>query len=111
MQSSSDLNFAYHLKAVARESGARSAAEQLAAGRHRFRGYSSKSSQKIKNMQTPCSHSHDDKMASYDSDSSFDDDENLTETNVLLGYASEDATDDAFSQLGGRAVCFTCFDL
>ncbi|KAK8204120.1 programmed cell death protein 2 [Phyllosticta capitalensis] len=39
-------------------------------------------------------------MASYDSDSSGDDD-NYTETNVLLGYASKEPTDDEFSQLGG----------
>ncbi|KZF18866.1 hypothetical protein L228DRAFT_286361 [Xylona heveae TC161] len=39
-------------------------------------------------------------MASYDSDSSMDD-ENYTETNVLLGYASKEPTDDSESQLGG----------
>ncbi|KAK7519872.1 programmed cell death protein 2 [Phyllosticta citriasiana] len=39
-------------------------------------------------------------MASYDSDSSGDEEE-YTETNVLLGYASKDPTDDDFSQLGG----------
>ncbi|KAK7540445.1 programmed cell death protein 2 [Phyllosticta citribraziliensis] len=39
-------------------------------------------------------------MASYDSDSSGDD-ENYTETNVLLGYASKEPTDDDWSQLGG----------
>lgn len=42
-------------------------------------------------------------MASYDSDSSGDDD-NYTETNVLLGYASKEPTDDEFSQLGGYPV-------
>jgi len=41
-------------------------------------------------------------MASYDSDSS--DDENYTETTVLLGYASKDPTDDTVSQLGGYPV-------
>ncbi|KAH7394064.1 programmed cell death protein 2 [Phaeosphaeria sp. MPI-PUGE-AT-0046c] len=39
-------------------------------------------------------------MAPYDSESS-DDGENYTETNVLLGYATEDATGDAVSHLGG----------
>lgn len=43
-------------------------------------------------------------MASYDSES---DDETFTETNVLLGYASKEATDDTTSQLGGHPVCFT----
>lgn len=38
-----------------------------------------------------------------DSDSS-DDDSEYNETKTLLGYASEDATDDAFSQLGGHPV-------
>ncbi|KAH0339012.1 hypothetical protein KCU81_g7409, partial [Aureobasidium melanogenum] len=40
-------------------------------------------------------------MASYDSDSDFED-ENFTETNVLLGYATKDAVDDTTSQLGGH---------
>ncbi|KAI9834219.1 MAG: hypothetical protein M1819_003057 [Sarea resinae] len=41
-------------------------------------------------------------MAPYDSESSGDEEEeNYTETNVLLGYASKEPTDDAFSQLGG----------
>ena len=42
-------------------------------------------------------------MANYDSDSS----ENLddyTETTTLLGYATKEKTDDAFSQLGGLPV-------
>ncbi|KAH7085397.1 programmed cell death protein 2 [Paraphoma chrysanthemicola] len=39
-------------------------------------------------------------MAPYDSDSS-DDGENYTETNVLLGYATQDTTSDAVSHLGG----------
>lgn len=42
-------------------------------------------------------------MAPYDSDSS-DDGEEYTETNVLLGYATEDATGDAVSHLGGAPV-------
>ncbi|KAF2144814.1 uncharacterized protein K452DRAFT_223090 [Aplosporella prunicola CBS 121167] len=41
-------------------------------------------------------------MAPYDSDSSGDDsDGEYTETNVLLGYASKEPTDDPVSQLGG----------
>ncbi|PGH36095.1 pre-rRNA-processing protein TSR4 [[Emmonsia] crescens] len=43
-------------------------------------------------------------MNPYDSDSSgIDDDEagDFTETNVLLGYADEDASDDSISHLGG----------
>ncbi|KAH0287412.1 hypothetical protein M436DRAFT_67501 [Aureobasidium namibiae CBS 147.97] len=40
-------------------------------------------------------------MATYDSDSDFDD-ENFTETNVLLGYATKDVADDTTSQLGGH---------
>ena len=42
-------------------------------------------------------------MATYDSDSDFED-ENFTETNVLLGYATKDAVDDTTSQLGGHPV-------
>ncbi|KAH6721339.1 programmed cell death protein 2 [Leptodontidium sp. MPI-SDFR-AT-0119] len=40
-------------------------------------------------------------MAPYDSDSSGGDDD-YTETNVLLGYASKEASDDTISYLGGR---------
>ncbi|KAF2096889.1 hypothetical protein NA57DRAFT_78479 [Rhizodiscina lignyota] len=40
-------------------------------------------------------------MASYDSDSSLDDEGNYTETSVLLGYASQGSTEDTVSQLGG----------
>lgn len=43
-------------------------------------------------------------MPSYDSDSSGDEGSEYTETNVLLGYASKEPTDDNFSQLGGRPV-------
>lgn len=43
----------------------------------------------------------------YDSDSDYDD-ENYTETNVLLGYATKDATDDTTSQLGGHPVRWVC---
>ncbi|KAK7960346.1 putative 20S rRNA accumulation protein 4 [Apiospora saccharicola] len=42
-------------------------------------------------------------MAPYDSDSSGgEEEEEFTETNVLLGYASKDADDDTISRLGGR---------
>ncbi|GME64894.1 hypothetical protein GTA08_BOTSDO06410 [Neofusicoccum parvum] len=41
-------------------------------------------------------------MPPYDSDSSGDEASDYTETNVLLGYASKDPTDDTFSQLGGH---------
>ncbi|KAI0409251.1 hypothetical protein F4802DRAFT_241585 [Xylaria palmicola] len=41
-------------------------------------------------------------MAPYDSDSSAGEEEDFTETNVLLGYASKDAGDDSISRLGGR---------
>ena len=42
-------------------------------------------------------------MADYDSDSSNEGEE-YTETNVLLGYATQDATGDAVSHLGGVPV-------
>ncbi|MCJ1249455.1 hypothetical protein MMC30_006679 [Trapelia coarctata] len=41
-------------------------------------------------------------MAPHDSDSSDEDTENYTTTNVVLGYASKEPTDDSISQLGGR---------
>ncbi|KAK7739700.1 hypothetical protein SLS53_005669 [Cytospora paraplurivora] len=41
-------------------------------------------------------------MAPYDSDDSFDEEQDYTETDVLLGYASKDADDDTISRLGGR---------
>jgi pre-rRNA-processing protein TSR4 len=44
-------------------------------------------------------------MAPYDSDSSGAEDEEFTETNVLLGYASADANGEEISRLGGRPVC------
>jgi pre-rRNA-processing protein TSR4 len=43
-------------------------------------------------------------MALYDSDSSGGEDEEYTEMNVLLGYASKEPADDTISQLGGRPV-------
>lgn len=45
------------------------------------------------------------KMASYDSDSSLEDDGEYTATNVLLGYATEESTEEGISQLGGYPVC------
>jgi pre-rRNA-processing protein TSR4 len=44
-------------------------------------------------------------MAPYDSESSGGEDNDYTETNVLLGYAAKEATDDTISHLGGRPVC------
>ncbi|KAI0849378.1 programmed cell death protein 2 [Daldinia vernicosa] len=41
-------------------------------------------------------------MAPYDSDSSAGEEDDFTETNVLLGYASKDSGDDTISRLGGR---------
>ncbi|KAG4412090.1 hypothetical protein IFR04_014765, partial [Cadophora malorum] len=41
-------------------------------------------------------------MAPYDSDSSGGEEDDYTETNVLLGYASKEASDDTISYLGGR---------
>ena len=42
-------------------------------------------------------------MAEYDSDSSGGEDD-YAETNVLLGFASEEPTDDSISHLGGYPV-------
>jgi hypothetical protein len=43
-------------------------------------------------------------MAPYDSDSSGGEEDEYTETNVLLGYASKEPSDDTISHLGGRPV-------
>ncbi len=43
-------------------------------------------------------------MADYESDSSGAEGGDYTETNVLLGYASKDPSDDTISYLGGRPV-------
>lgn len=44
-------------------------------------------------------------MASYDSDSDISEgDASYTETNVMLGYASKEPTDDTTSHLGGHPV-------
>lgn len=50
-------------------------------------------------------------MAPYDSDSSADENENdnFTETNVLLGYASKDPGDETISRLGGHPVSGASF--
>ncbi|KAE9369464.1 hypothetical protein N431DRAFT_380466 [Stipitochalara longipes BDJ] len=45
-------------------------------------------------------------MATYDSDSSGGEDDEYTETNVLLGYASKEPSDDTISHLGGRPTWF-----
>ncbi|KAI0594237.1 programmed cell death protein 2 [Biscogniauxia sp. FL1348] len=41
-------------------------------------------------------------MPPYDSESSEDEGDEFTETNVLLGYASKDPEDDSITRLGGR---------
>jgi hypothetical protein len=43
-------------------------------------------------------------MAHYDSDSSGGGDDEYTETNVLLGYAAKEPSEDTISQLGGNPV-------
>lgn len=43
-------------------------------------------------------------MAPYDSDDSLDDDQDYTETDVLLGYASNDPDGETISKLGGQPV-------
>lgn len=43
-------------------------------------------------------------MASYDSDDSLDDEQDYTETDVLLGYASKESNGETVSRLGGRPV-------
>lgn len=43
-------------------------------------------------------------MSRYDSDSSDGEDEDYTDTGVLLGYASKEPTEDNISQLGGFPV-------
>lgn len=48
-------------------------------------------------------------MATYDSDSSDGEDGEYTKTTTLLGYASEDPTDDPISQLGGYPVRIVTF--
>lgn len=49
-------------------------------------------------------------MASYDSDDSLDDDQDYTETDVLLGYASKESKGgETISKLGGRPVCLSSF--
>lgn len=42
------------------------------------------------------------------SDTSDDESSIYKTTNVLLGYASKEATDDTFSQLGGHPVRLDC---
>ena len=46
-------------------------------------------------------------MPRNDSDSSDGGEESFTTTNVMLGYASKELTDDDFSQLGGYPVSLT----
>lgn len=57
-------------------------------------------------FELPESFSGFDQMALHDSDSSGDEDEQYATTNVMLGYASKEPTDDTFSHLGGVPVSF-----
>jgi hypothetical protein len=72
--------------------------------------YLKKVQEKVQRLCSSCSHNirffiHANfQMASYDSDSSLDDQTEYTETGVLLGYASKEATEDAISHLGGIPV-------
>lgn len=43
-------------------------------------------------------------MPDYDSDSSLEDAPDGTETDVILGFASESPSEGAISHLGGRSV-------
>lgn len=43
-------------------------------------------------------------MAPYDSDDSLDDEQDYTETDVLLGYASKESNGEIVTRLGGRPV-------
>ena len=45
-----------------------------------------------------------------DSDSSDGNEEDYTETSVLLGFASKEATEDPVSHLGGYPVCFATLE-
>lgn len=45
-------------------------------------------------------------MALHDSDSSGCEEEQYATTNVMLGYACNEPTDDTFSHLGGAPVSF-----
>ena len=67
--------------------------------------------QKVWTLQTPRStlapnveRRENTNMPPYESESS-DEGEDYTETNVLLGYATKDATGDAISHIGGAPVC------
>jgi pre-rRNA-processing protein TSR4 len=44
-------------------------------------------------------------MDPYDSDSSLEYGKDYTETNIYLGYASKEPTEDTISHLGGFPVC------
>lgn len=48
-------------------------------------------------------------MDPYDSDSSFEDEGDFTDTGVLLGYASEELIEDTISHIGGRPVTISIF--
>jgi pre-rRNA-processing protein TSR4 len=44
-----------------------------------------------------------------DSDSSDGNEDEYTETSVLLGYASKEVTEDPVSHIGGLPVCYYTF--
>ena len=48
-------------------------------------------------------------MALLDSDSSGEESEQYAATNIMLGYASEEPTDDTFSHLGGDPVSLVAY--
>lgn len=48
-------------------------------------------------------------MALHASDSSGEEDERYATTNVMLGFASEEPTEDIFSHLGGIPVRFVAY--
>lgn len=50
-------------------------------------------------------------MDPYDSDSSFEDEGDFTDTGVLLGYASEELIEDTISHIGGLPVTITISSL
>jgi len=50
-------------------------------------------------------------MAPYNDESSGDEQDDYTETNVLLGYADKEANGETVSRLGGRPVWCSCHNM
>lgn len=48
-------------------------------------------------------------MDPYDSDSSLEEEDEFTETGVLLGFPAEEIIEDTISHLGGWPVCLVWF--